>query len=96
MPISATKNGITRNFSDTQWRNMPSDKYGWKQIAAGENTTVAIPEELIQKKMVAGAIDVKPVEIVKPIESKMDVPEELIAKPKREPVKREPKKGAKK
>ena len=87
MPITATKNGITRNFSDAQWKNMPADKYGWKQIAAGENTTVAIPAELIQKKMVAGAIDAKPVEIVR---QKSDVPEELIAKP------REPRKGAKK
>lgn len=89
MPISATKNGITRNFSDTQWRNMPADKYGWVQIASGVNTTVPIPPELIQKKMVAGAVDAKPVEIVR---QKSDVPEELIAKP----VKREPKKGAKK
>lgn len=92
MPISATKNGITRNFSEIQWKNMPADKYGWVQISSVPNTTVPIPAELVQKKMVAGVTDVKPVEIVrqKP-EVPEAVPEELIAKPKREP-----KKGTKK
>jgi len=87
MPITATKNGITRQFSDTQWKNMPHDKYGWTAISSAPNTTAQIPPELIQKKMVAGAVDAKPTEIVK---QKADVPEELISKTK--PVQKGPKK----
>jgi hypothetical protein len=83
MPITATKNGITRQFSDTQWKNMPHDKYGWTAISSAPNTTAQIPPELIQKKMVAGAVDAKPTEIIK---QKTDVPEELISKTK--PVKK--------
>lgn len=85
MPTTATKNGITRKFSDQQWKNMPHDKYGWTEISSTPNTTAQIPPELIQKKMVAGAIATKPTEIIK---KNIPVPEELISKPV--------KKGAKK
>lgn len=79
--ITATKNGINRNFSDNQWKNMPKDKYGWKQTSViNETNTAPIPEELILKKKVAIA-DPKPSEIIK-----QEVPEELISKPKKNDI----------
>lgn len=82
MPITAIKNGITRTFKEDQWNNLPKDKFGWVQTDGAITATKSakIPEELIQKKMVAGATanDVKPAEIVK---TSPDVPEELLSKP---------------
>lgn len=71
--ITATKNGVTRNFTETQWKMMPKDKYGWVSIAAGVPTkTIPIPAELIQKKMVGGATA-----------KNAEIPEEIITKIKK-------------
>ena len=86
MAILATKNGINRNFSETQWNNMPKDKYGWTPISQKASTkNVPIPTEIIQKKMEAGATakEIKPAEIVKTEKLSEELPEELISKPKK-------------
>lgn len=59
--VTAIKNGTQRNFSDTQWKSMPKDKYGWTQISPTKaaTTPIPIPEEIIQKKMVRGDATVK-------------------------------------
>jgi len=86
--ITATKNGITRNFSETQWSNMPMGKYGWVIGSAPEQQRVNIPSvEIIQKKMVAGevvdVVKLVPDEIIKP--TLKDIPEEIKRKPGRKP-----------
>lgn len=94
MPVKATKNGYDKTFSDLAWKNLPKDKYGWTAITeqAAPVNSVPIPMEIIQKKMVAGAKDIKPEPEIKP-EIKQDdsendagensVPPELIAKVKK-------------
>lgn len=88
--ITATKNGITRNFSEMQWKNMPKDKFGWVLISETETATTVNPD-IIQKKMVAGAVTVEkvvPDEIVKA--KKAEVIEEIpgvIEETVKEPVK---------
>jgi hypothetical protein len=84
--ITATKNGITRNFSETQWSNMPTGKYGWVIGSASEQPQTNIPDiSILQKKMVAGevvdAVNPVPDEIIKP--KLKDIPEEIKNKPGR-------------
>lgn len=68
MPVKATKNGYEKTFSDLAWKNLPKDKYGWTAITeqTAPVNTVPIPMEIIQKKMVAGAKDIKPEPEIKP------------------------------
>lgn len=58
--ITATKNGITRNFSDCQWKNMPKDKFGWT-VAYDTVNRQAVNPDIIQKKMTNGAVIVEKV-----------------------------------
>lgn len=67
--ITASKNGVTRIFDDFQWKNMPKDKFGWKTVSETDPQT-EIPKDIIQKKMIAGAV----VDAVRP------VPDEIIVK----------------
>jgi hypothetical protein len=69
--ITATKNGINRNFSQMQWSNMPKDKFGW--IAISEAEAQIVNPSIVQKKMVAGAVVVTKV-----------VPDEIIIQGKKE------------
>jgi len=74
--ITATRNGITRNFSEQQWKSMPKDKYGWEvQSETGTiktNSGKVSPDEIIQKKIEQG-------KVVNPA-TKKEIPDEL--KPK--------------
>jgi hypothetical protein len=86
--ITATKNGITRNFSEMQWKNMPKDKFGWV-LTSETNPATTVNPDIIQKKMVAGVVTaekVVPDEIIKA--KKIEVIEEipgLIPEIKRKP-----------
>lgn len=43
MAVKATKNGITREFDERLWNNMPEDKYGW--VRAAETPEVLKPAQ---------------------------------------------------
>jgi hypothetical protein len=52
--ITAIKNGIKRNFSDSQWNKLPSDKYGWSLYSEQQKVLSIRPEEIIEKKIIRG------------------------------------------
>lgn len=79
MPIEATKNGVTRIFSDEQWKNMGKDKFGWKAGAPIQDAA-PVDESIIIKKKVA---DVVPDEIIPP--KPIEIPNEIKRKPGRQP-----------
>lgn len=77
--ITATKNGITRNFSDEQWRNMPKDKYGW-QVISEQGEPAVISDSIVQKKIMAGQV----------VTAEKIVPEEIVTTSKVESIEKEP------
>lgn len=84
--ITATKNGITRNFSESHWKDLPPSKFGWIQISETDEN-IQVNTDIIQKKMSGGVV----VDVTKV------VPEEIVInKKKEEPVRVIKQRGRKK
>lgn len=84
--ITAIKNGVTRNFGEDQWSNMPKDKFGWIAVAEGAEQNNIVSSDIIQKKMIAGEVaDVQKVIPDEIVTTKKDKPEEIKRKPGRQP-----------
>lgn len=71
--ITATKNGITRNFSESHWKDLPPSKFGWIQISQTDESS-PVSTDIIQKKMSGGVV----VDVTKV------VPEEIVINKKKE------------
>lgn len=82
--ITAIKNGVTRNFSESHWKDLPPNKGGWIQISETQETTI-VSNDIIQKKMSGGAV----VDVTKV------VPDEIIKREPKPEIKQINKRGRK-